>query len=333
MLSSSNYYQSAVSEFDLINTCFKSSTLSRSDVMLGIGDDAAILQPPANMQLVMTADTLLAGVHFPHDTVAADVGYKALAVNLSDLAAMGAMPAWAMLAITLPTADETWLREFMRGFSELAGDYGVQLIGGDTTSGPLSITIQLTGFISPGKTLRRDAARPGDKIYVSGTLGDAALGLLYSTGRILSAVPLSYCLSRLNRPEPRVNLGRELLAVSRCGIDISDGLIADLGHIAYASGCRAIIHLDKLPLSDELQAYFATTIDWSVIATGGDDYELCFTVPPQHAFVLDAIAKKAHTRLTCIGEIQAGEGVQCLDTSGKEIKFNATGYNHFVDHK
>ena len=322
-----------MSEFDLINRYFKSHTLQRKDVLLGIGDDCALLQPPAAKLLAMTADTLVAGVHFPVNTAAADIGYKSLAVNLSDLAAMGAEPAWAVLALTLPAADENWLQEFMRGFSELANVHGVQLIGGDTTSGPLSITIQLTGFVSPGQMLRRDAARVGDKIYVSGTLGDAALGLQYSTGRVSSPVALSYCLARLNRPEPRVQLGRELLAVSQCGIDISDGLMADLGHIARASHCGAIIHVNKLPLSDELKTFYATGVDWSVVAAGGDDYELCFTVPPAHAFVLDVIAKKAQIKLSCIGEMQAGEGVHCLDENGNEILFGSTGYNHFADNK
>ena len=319
-----------VSEFDLINKYFKSATAERSDVILGIGDDAAVLQAPANMQLVMTADTLIASVHFPQNTSAVDIGYKALAVNLSDLAAMGAMPAWAMLAISLPTADEHWLRDFMQGFSELARLHGVQLIGGDTTSGPLSITVQLTGFVAPGKLMRRDKAKAGDKIYVSGTLGDAALGLQYALQKISTATPLPYCLSRLNRPEPRVSLGRELIAFNRCGIDVSDGLLADLGHITRASGCAATIHLDQLPLSDELKAYFGNDCDWSLIVTGGDDYELCFTLPAQHGFVLDAIAKKLQIQLTCIGEIVAGDGVQCFDSGGGAVNFDKSGYNHFV---
>jgi thiamine-monophosphate kinase len=322
-----------VSEFDLINRYFKSHTLQRKDVLLGIGDDCAVLQPPAGKLLVMTADTLVSGVHFPVNTAAEDIGYKSLAVNLSDLAAMGAEPAWAILALTLPAADENWVQAFMRGFSVLAEEHGVQLIGGDTTSGPLSITIQLTGFVSPGQMLRRDAARAGDKIYVSGTLGDAALGLRYSSGCVSSSVELSYCLARLNRPRPRVQLGRELLAVSKCGIDISDGLMADLGHIARASGCSAIIHANKLPLSDELKTFYSTAVDWSVVATGGDDYELCFTVPPTHAFVLESIAKKAQIKLSCIGDMQAGEGVHCLDDNEEKILFGAPGYNHFADHK
>lgn len=320
-----------MSEFDLINRYFKYLPCQRTDVLLGIGDDCALLQPPAGKQLAMTADTLVAGVHFPVNTPAVDIGYKSLAVNLSDLAAMGAEPAWAMLALTLPVADENWLQQFMSGFSELACEHGVQLIGGDTTSGPLSITVQLTGFVTPDQVLRRDAAKPGDKIYVSGTLGDAALGLKKCLGHIASKNSLLHCVSRLNRPDPRVALGRELLAVCRCSIDISDGLMADLGHIVNASCCAANIYLNKLPLSDELQKFYGNDIDWSVVATGGDDYELCFTLPPQHEPLLKIIAEKTHTRLTCIGEIISGKGVHCFDEAGREVGFANAGYNHFSD--
>lgn len=318
-----------MSEFDLINRYFKSRNLQRSDVLLGIGDDCALLQPPVGKLLAMTADTLVAGVHFPVATSAADIGYKSLAVNLSDLAAMGAEPAWAVLAITLPVADDSWLQEFMHGFSQLASEHGVQLIGGDTTSGPLSITLQLTGFVLPSQVMRRDAARPGDKIYVSGTLGDAALGLQHCLGWHDAKPDLAFCVSRLNRPVPRLSLGRELAAFTRCAIDISDGLVADLGHICRASQCAAQVYLDALPVSDELKRFYGHHINWSVVAAGGDDYELCFTVSPQHESLLKDIADRTGTRLSCIGEIIAGDGVHCFNKSGTEEIFERTGYNHF----
>ncbi|MDQ1363719.1 MAG: thiamine-monophosphate kinase [Pseudomonadota bacterium] len=323
----------AVSEFDLINHYFKSFACKRTDVLLGIGDDCALLQPPAGKQLAMTADTLVAGVHFPVNTSAFDIGYKSLAVNLSDLAAMGAEPAWAILAITLPAADESWLQEFMRGFSVLADEYGVQLIGGDTTSGPLSITVQLTGFVTSSQVLRRDTAKPGDKIYVSGTLGDAALGLKKVLGQLVTKNSLVHCVSRLNRPVPRVALGRELSAISQCGIDISDGLVADLGHIANASGCAANIYLSKLPLSDELRNFYGNDVDWSVIVAGGDDYELCFTLPSENELSIKVMADKCCMQMSCIGEIISGHGIHCFDAAGMEVVFENTGYNHFSNIK
>ncbi len=318
-----------MSEFDLINRYFKSQVSQRADVVLGIGDDCALLQAPAGKLLAMTTDTMVAGVHFPVNTAAKDIGYKLMAVNLSDLAAMGAEPGWAMLAITLPAVDENWIQAFMHGFAELAATHGVQLVGGDTTSGPLSMSLQLTGFVKPDLVMRRNQARPGDKIYVSGTLGDAALGLKCVAGKLASSENLPYCVSRLTRPTPRIELGRELARFSRCAIDISDGLVADLGHIADASQCAAKVQLDALPLSEELQQYYGHKIDWSVVAASGDDYELCFTVPPEYEFVLKNIADKTQTRLTCIGEIQAGEGVHCFDQSGAEVILDRGGYNHF----
>jgi thiamine-monophosphate kinase len=325
-LNHSNYL---VSEFDLINRYFKSLTLQRTDVLLGIGDDCALLQPSAGKLLAVTADTLVAGVHFPLNANAVDIGYKSLAVSLSDLAAMGAEPAWAMLMLTLPTADENWLHNFMSGFSDLAKQYGVQLVGGDTTSGSLSITVHGTGLVSPGQVLRRDAAKPGDKIYVSGTLGDAALGLKKVLGQISSQHSLSFCVSRLARPAPRVALGRELVAISQCAIDISDGLVADLGHIASASHCAANIYLNSLPLSAELRQYYADEIDWQTVVAGGDDYELCCTVLPEHEAQLQTIASNYSVQLTCIGEICAGSGVRCLDAAGVDVVMTRTGYDHF----
>ncbi|HEY9051270.1 MAG TPA: thiamine-phosphate kinase, partial [Gammaproteobacteria bacterium] len=242
-----------MSEFDLINHYFKAIDNRRPDVALGIGDDCAVLQVPDGHELAVSTDTLVAGVHFPLTTSAEDIGYKALAVNLSDLAAMGAEPAWMMLSLTMPNENADWLSGFVKGFRQLMDQYHLQLVGGDTTRGPLSITVQVFGFLPKGKALRRDAAKPGNLIYVSGTLGDAGLGLKKILNEIQSDHTLQYCIERLNRPTPRITLGKALLSLSRCAIDISDGLLADLGHIVEESSCAAIIHIHQLPLSDELK--------------------------------------------------------------------------------
>lgn len=318
-------------EFELIDRYFKSRARSRPDVLLGIGDDCAVLQPPAGMQLAVTMDTLVAGVHFPLNTSAQDIGYKSLAVNLSDLAAMGAQPAWAMLALTLPDENETWVDAFMQGFDELARQYQVQLMGGDTTRGPLSITIQVTGFVEPERVLRRDAAKMGDRIYISGTLGDAALGLKKCLQKIPPQFSLPYCVQRLNRPIPRLELGRALLDVSHCAIDVSDGLLADLGHIIKASHCAARIELVRVPLSDDLKKYYGSNPDWPAIIAGGDDYELCFTVAPENEKCVQAISRELNLALTCVGDVVAGEGIHCVDQHNKEIVFTQCGYNHFAN--
>ncbi len=318
-----------MSEFELINHYFKPIVSQRQDVSLGIGDDCAILQVPKDYELAVSTDTLVAGVHFPLTASAEDIGYKALAVNLSDLAAMGAEPAWLMLSLTLPNENADWLTGFVKGLRQLMDQYHMQLVGGDTTRGALSITVQVFGFLPKGKALRRDGAKPGDLIYVSGTLGDAGLGLKKILNEMQCDHPLQYCIDRLNRPTPRIATGKALLAFSHCAIDISDGLFADLGHIAEESHCAALIHLEQLPLSDELKTYYKDAFDWQQILTSGDDYELCFTISPEQRANIKQLEKQQNIALTCIGEICEGQGVRCQHRDGQELVLTHSGYNHF----
>ena len=234
-------------EFELINKYFKFATSQREDVSLGIGDDCALLDVPCDQQLAITADTLVSGVHFSKNTNPQSIGYKALAVNLSDLAAMGATPAWATLCITIPEINTTWLSEFMRGFSDLASKFKVQLIGGDTTQGPLSISIQLHGFVPKEKALKRDKASIGDSVFVSGTLGDAGLALLKNHKINFPDSSLLYLKDRLDRPTPRVELGVALRSYDASAIDISDGLYADLNHLCDKTEKGMTINLNQIP--------------------------------------------------------------------------------------
>ncbi len=313
-------------EFDIIDKYFKSIPINRKDVVLGIGDDCAILEIPENCQLVTSTDTLISGVHFPKETSAKDIGYKALAVNLSDLAAMGAEPAWASLALTLPDEDYHWLEKFVEGFSNLAAQHNVQLIGGDTTKGPLSITVQIYGFIQKGKTLRRDCAKAGDLVYVTGVIGDAGLGLKKIFNKLEN---LNKCVQQLNRPVPRIEIAQALTNVSCCAIDISDGLLADLGHITKESQCAAVIELEKIPTSKELKSHYKNNIDWQQVITSGDDYELCFTINKDNQYKLNKIQNSFGVPLTCIGKIEKGQGVRSVDSNGRELNISSQGYSHF----
>ena len=317
-------------EFELINRYFKSTTVQRDDVLLGIGDDCAILSPPPGKQLAVSTDTLISGVHFPETTSAEDIGYKSLAVNLSDLAAMGAEPAWVSLAISLPEADESWLRDFMQGFNQLAVRHHVALIGGDTTRGPLSITVSVTGFVDAIKSLRRSEAKVGDVIFVTGNLGDARLGLESLLGNIqISDTGINdYFLRCLNRPEPKVVIGRLLAGYPVAAIDLSDGLLADLDHICKASATGAVIHLDKIPLSKQLFDIYDSKPDWSLICNAGDDYELCFTCPPDD---IDSLLRDLNSQgfeVFPIGEIDNSASVTCY-LNGHEYSQLGSGYNHF----
>ena len=320
-----------MSEFNLINQYFKTLTGKREDVMLGIGDDCALLRVASGKILATSTDTLISGVHFPSQRSAKDIAYKALAVNLSDLAAMGAQPAWVSLALTLPQQDELWLQDFCTGFEELARQYDVQLIGGDTTCGILSITVQIFGFVEPDKSLQRDKAQEGDLIYVSGDLGDAGLGLICVMQETLVNDSMRRCIDRLNRPSPRVELGLALALheVCACAIDISDGLAADLQHITQASQCAADIYIEKIALSEDLKTYYANAIDWNQVLTSGDDYELCFTVNKSSQQKVEAIAKQLNIDLTCIGEIKVGNDVRFIKPDGGMLYLDRTGYNHF----
>lgn len=333
----------AYSEFELIERFFNRGLVQRADVILGIGDDGAILTVPSGHELVVTIDTLVAGVHFPLTTSPADIGYKALAVNLSDLAAMGATPAWFTLAITLPENNPEWLTAFCAGMFSLAREHNIQLVGGDTTRGPLTITIQAHGFVPTGTALRRGGAQPGDGIYVTGTLGDAGIGLLSAQARIDLAQPLlEFFTSRLNRPSPRMLIGQQLRGVASACIDISDGLCADLGHILERSGVGACIELGKLPLSSALKRcaddllprnlFGDSSPPWSVrydyVLAAGDDYELCFTLPLVHEQRLSQFANLPCS-LTRIGEIESEQGLRVRDETGNRHSVPMRGYRHF----
>lgn len=318
-----------MNEFSLIEKYFTNKTLSRTDVLLGIGDDAALLKVPDDKLLVSSMDTLVEGVHFLPDTTAFDLGYKALAVNLSDLAAMGAEPAWMMLALTVPDIQPTWMEEFTQGMFQLAHQYNVQLIGGDTTQGPLSITIQINGFVSPTEVLRRSGAKVGDKIYVSGTLGDAGLGLQVARNHLdLADEDKAFVLQRLNRPTPRVELGLQLRELASSAIDISDGLLADLGHILKCSGVGANIYADKLPLSNTLKKLPSTEAQ-QLALTAGDDYELCFTVSPEGEVKLITHLDDLNIPCICIGEIKQHTG---LRITGYSEELDKLGFQHFNNH-
>ncbi len=311
-------------EFDLIER-IKARIASRDDVALGIGDDAALLDLPQGRQLVVTADTLNAGVHFPHETRPFDIGWKALAVNLSDLAAMGAQPAWCTLSLSLPDNDAAWLDGFLDGFLELASSHGIALVGGDTTRGPLSIAVTAMGWVESGKALRRDGAQVDDDVYVTGTLGDAAAALhsLFA-GAVMDRV----LRERLDRPMPRVAAGLRLIGLAHACLDVSDGLLQDLGHICERSKVAAHIDVDALPASRSLRRYApALRRDWQ--AAGGDDYELCFTAPPTQREAIARIAAETQVPMTRIGKIVAGQGVKAFDAGGVEWLPPRAGYDHF----
>jgi len=318
-------------EFSLINKYFLSPS-NRKDISLGIGDDCAIVSVPEGKQLAITTDTLIDGVHFPSNTSPEDIACKAIAVNLSDLAAMGAEPAWLTLALSLPQVDEAWVKSFSDSFRMTAQKYNVQLIGGDTTQGPLSLTVQAMGFIDPGAIMRRACARPGDAIYVSGTLGDAAAGLkIMQQGQLLDDNH-AWLVDRLNRPEARVELGLRVSEYCRCAIDISDGLAADLGHILEASDCGATVNIDRIPLSHQLLEYSfnRNEVDWEMVLSGGDDYELCLVVSAENENKLMQIASEITLPLTRIGVIEKNRSFNLVDEAGKKYLLDHSGYEHFI---
>ncbi|KPK31345.1 MAG: thiamine monophosphate kinase [Betaproteobacteria bacterium SG8_40] len=314
-------------EFDLIDRFFSRSSPAAK---LGVGDDAALVEPSAGHDLAMTMDTLVSGVHFSPNCEPRALGHKALAVNLSDLAAMGARPRWVMLAITLPAIDEAWLEDFAGGFYDLAQRYDVALIGGDTTHGPLSLTVAATGEVAADKALRRDGARAGDEVWVSGHIGSAALALRHRRGELrLKGGDLDICSTRLDRPAPRIELGEALVGVASSAIDVSDGLVADAGHIAQRSGVRIEIRYDAVPVIAGLMHLKADHGVRSAVLAGGDDYELLFTVPAHAAGQLDRVSATLGLALTRIGVVVPGSGVAVLDSSGSVIDVGSGGYDHF----
>ncbi len=306
-------------EWQVIDRFFNHLGAVRTDVLLGIGDDAALLRPAAGMELAQTTDSLIEQVHFLPAAPPRSLGHRALAVNLSDLAAMGATPAWALLSLTLPGIDESWLAEFAAGFGRLARLHDVALVGGNLSRGPLNITVQLTGMVPAGTALRRSGACAGDEIWVSGTLGDAALGRLPEASAALRA--------RFDYPTPRVALGIALRGLASSCIDLSDGLLADLPRLAQASGCGVVLDVDRLPLSPALQAS-AADLSWQRALQGGEDYELCFTVPPENAVRLSDLAAQLAVPLSCCGRLRPATGLE-LRVAGGVIQFSHSPFDHF----
>lgn len=324
----------ACGEFSLIARYFDRVRNSRRDVDTGIGDDCALLTVAEKQLLAISTDTLVSGIHFLPDINPRDLGYKALAVNLSDLAAMGADPSWLTLAITLPEVDENWLEAFSDSLFEQLDYYDMQLIGGDTTRGPLSMTLGIHGLVPVGRALKRSGARPGDWIYVTGTPGDSAAGLAILQNRldVTDAQHNEYLVKRHLRPRPRVLHGQALRDLASSAIDLSDGLISDLGHILKASDCGARITLDSLPYSEAMLANVAPdqALNWAL--SGGEDYELCFTVPELNRGALDVAIGNLGVPFTCIGQIgPASEGIQFFKDA-KPVTLDLKGYDHFASH-
>ncbi|MEX2352810.1 MAG: thiamine-phosphate kinase, partial [Gammaproteobacteria bacterium] len=294
-----------------------------------IGDDAAITKVPDGHQLVVSTDTLVNGVHFFENAEPYNVGFKSLAVNLSDMAAMGAEPLWLTLSLTLPESNPVWIKEFARGLFDLAEHYGVSLVGGDLSKGPLSVTIQIMGIVPDDQALKRCGAKPGDGIYVTGKPGMAALAVSILKGEIPGLDhPSAACLERLNRPLPRVETGIALREIASAAIDISDGLAADLGHLVQMSGVGAEIELAAIPLTDEIRQ-LDEKAQWSYVLAGGDDYELCFTVGARREAALERLGKVSGCAITRIGKIVAESGIRWLGPDGNAVAPGGTGYRHF----
>ena len=308
-------------EFELIRHYFQTLTPARRGVRLGIGDDAALLKVPPGHELAVTTDTLVAGRHFAEDAAPEDIGWKSLAVNLSDLAAMGAEPRWFTLALTLRLADPLWLQGFAAGLRDSAVQAGVTLVGGDTTQGPLSVTITAMGTLPAGRAIRRSGARVSDVVCVTGTLGDAALALELGAD---APAPLRL---RLHRPMPRLRAGRALCGIAHAAIDLSDGLAGDLGHILESSGVGAEIQMQRLPMSPEFARLAPAESRLRLQATGGDDYELCFCLPKAR---LKTVQRKLGAPVTEIGRITELKGLRFLDKKGKPVPLESRAYRHFV---
>jgi thiamine-monophosphate kinase len=316
------------SEFSLIQRFF---TKPAPQAVLGVGDDAALMAVSPNTELAVSTDMLVAGTHFFPDTDPRKLGWKTLAVNISDMAAMGANPRWATLALSLPRADEAWLSAFASGFFACAKEFEVDLVGGDTTRGPLNLAVTIFGEVERGQALRRDGAKPGDDIWVSGTLGGAALALKALQGDVeLVPEQLNTCRRLLDQPQPRVALGLALRGIASSALDISDGLVGDLGHILERSGVGAEICFDALPAHPALEPLLAETWAQQCVLAGGDDYELCFTATHEQHDAIKAIEESLGLNLTRIGRITAETDLQLLDAAGQPMQTTEGGYDHFA---
>lgn len=310
-------------EFQIIRDYFLRPVES-GELLVGIGDDGAVLRPREGRDQVVVTDTLVEGRHFPAEFDAADIGWRALAVNLSDIAAMGAVPRIAFLNLTLPVAEHEWLSAFAHGFFALADQSGVRLAGGDTTQGPLTLTVTVIGEVKQNKSVLRNGAKPGDCICVSGSLGDAAAGLEVLQQGTGSANALT---DRFRKPEPRLALGRNLAGIASAAIDISDGLMADLGHILEASGAGARVQLSSLPISGALADYSECAPDYAL--AGGDDYELCFCIPEKNLPELRAMDNGCD--ITCIGEVTSERSLVVLDHAGNHYQPSRRSWEHFME--
>ncbi|MCU7555764.1 thiamine-phosphate kinase [Alteromonas sp. ASW11-19] len=317
-------------EFDLIGRYFSEGGHQRKDVVVGIGDDCAVTTVAENQQLAVTTDTLVAGVHFLADAPARSIAHKAVAVNLSDLAAMGAEPAWISLSLSLPELQESWLEEFVSGLYELTQYYSVQLIGGDTVRGPMALTITAQGFIPPGSALQRSQARPGDWLYVTGTLGDAGAGLdILQDKLIAQGEERDFLVKRHQYPTPRVAAGTALRRTASACIDVSDGLLADLSHILRQSGCGACVHVDKLPISRALRHVTDIEQAYQYALAAGDDYELIFTVSEEQRGNLETSLASTNVKATCIGQLTGHRENIELKLNNQPYRLPAkAGYEH-----
>jgi len=314
-------------EFDLIRHYFTTPT---AHTILGVGDDCALMAVTPGQELAVSTDMLVEGRHFLKDTDARRLGHKSAAVNLSDMAAMGATPRWVTLALALPDPDPGWVGEFAAGFHGLLAAHGVDWVGGDTTAGPLTISVTILGEVPPLQALRRSGAQAGDDIWVSGTLGDAALGLqCLQEGNALSPEDRQFCLDRLEIPTPRVGLGLALRGLAHAAIDVSDGLLADLGHILDASVVGATLDLERLPCSVALQRRRDMPGAAPLLLAGGDDYELCFTAAPGSASHIQQAAARAGVAVTCIGTVTAARERILRDAFGQPMPVAWQGFDHF----
>ncbi len=315
-------------EFFLINTYFKPLEHARDDVILGIGDDAACLDIPLGQQLVVSCDTLVSDIHFLNTWDPYDIAYRAVMVNVSDMAAMGATPSWLLLALTMPSMDKSWLKRFSNGLHEALNQYNIALIGGDTTRGPLSMTLTIHGLVSKGKAIRRGGAKVGDIIYVSGVLGAAALAVWALTSHEINEPDQLVVMKKLLHPNPRIDLVDELQAFATAAIDISDGLSADLNHICEASQVGACLTLDAIPVHPLLKKYKRQgALDFAL--SGGDDYELCFTVLAKDEPKWLARCAQLGLVVYPIGVIEEGCGLRAITSTGEFVPLRPHGYGHF----
>jgi thiamine-monophosphate kinase len=315
-------------EFDVIARHF---TRPATNAVLGVGDDCALVGISRGMELAVSVDTMVSGTHFFPDVDPENLGHKSLAVNLSDMAAMGAMPYWAMLALTLPKVDHDWLAAFSKGFFDLAHEFDVSLVGGDTTRGPLTLTVTIMGEVPIGAALRRSGAKAGNDVWVSGYIGDAALAVAHRHGKlVLEESDYHEAVMRLYEPTPRVGLGQALRGLATAAIDVSDGLLADLGHICRLSKVGAVVEMAAVPVSAIGARHIASDAGRNAIVAGGDDYELCFTAHPNSRESIQDLARVLDVPLTRIGQVKRGKGVSLVGTDGKPVKIDGRGYDHFA---